>query len=272
MRTKPGDYPLLTRLLVRFFFGESRRLKQAGLAGMPKPFLPWYLLSAGAAFIFFSTWSRWQRIGVDNIPRGRGVMMVSNHVSSADPPILAASIYPRWPKYMAKLELFQKRYFGPIFALSGAFPVKRFEADLAALREAERHLEEGEVLGMFPEGHRSDTGGLMEAYPGTALIALRANPAIVPVAITGSEKLRAGWRVFFQRPNIRIVFGKPFQLDHEGRVTREVVAAATERIMRAIAVQLPASYRGVYRDRFADLPDEAAVDRTEAAGKQIPSA
>jgi hypothetical protein len=66
--------------------------------------------------------------------------------------------------------------------------------------------------------------------------------------------------VFFQRPKVRVVFGQPFQIDHQGRVTRAAVEAASLRIMREIATQLPEKYRGVYRDRFPDLPAEAAID------------
>jgi 1-acyl-sn-glycerol-3-phosphate acyltransferase len=245
--------------IVRLLFGESLELSRAGLPGMPKPFLPWYLVSAGVAKLFFLIWTKWERVGTEHIPRG-GVLMVSNHVASADPPMLAAALYPRWTKFMAKIELFRKPRVGRLFAMSGAFPVRRFNADLRALREAERLLAAGEVLGMFPEGHRSDTGGLLEGHPGTALIALRSRAPIIPVAITGSEQLRRGWRVFLQRPRVRVVFGEPFYLEASERVDREAVQRAHERIMWEIAARLPAQYRGVYRERFSDLPDEAQIE------------
>ena len=250
----------LQRAVTRVLFGESQQLLRAGIPDMPQPSFLWYLVSCGTVGLFFRIWSRWVRVGVDRIPRDQEVILVSNHLSSSDPAMLAAAIYPRWPKCMAKIELFQKPGVGFLFALSGAFPVKRFDADLSALREAERLLAQGEVLGMFPEGHRSETGALIEAHPGTALIALRSGAPVVPVAITGSERFRRGWRVFFQRPPVRIVFGQPFYVERPERVTRETTEAAHLRIMREIAAQLPAPYRGVYRERFADLPAEAAVD------------
>lgn len=241
-------------------FGESPQLRRVGLAGMPKQSRVWYLLSGGVAHFFFRVWTRWELVGRENIPRQGGVMLVSNHLASADPPMLAAALYPRWPKFMAKVELFEKPFAGYLFAWSGAFPVRRFDADLGALREAERLLAAGEILGMFPEGHRSDQAALIEAHPGTALIALRSQAQVVPVAITGSENLRRGWRVFVQRPRVRVVFGAPFRLEREGPVNREVAERAHLRIMREIAARLPAKYRGVYRERFADLPDEAQID------------
>ena len=249
-----------THALTRLLFGESPQLVRVGLPGMPKPCYPWYLSTAGFFRLFFRIWARWERIGLENIPRRGGVMLVSNHLSAADPPLLTAALFSRWPKYMAKIELFQTPGSGFIVALSGAFPVRRFDADIGALREAVRKLERGETVVMFPEGHRSDSGALIEAYPGTAMIALRSRTPVVPVAITGSEAFRRGWRVFFHRPRVRVVFGRPFRLPHEGPLKREAVETASLTIMREIALRLPARYRGVYRERFADLPAEATID------------
>lgn len=252
-------YDAACAAITRRLFGESAAHRRVGLRGMPRPWRPWYLVSAGVARLFFVLFARWERVGMAHLPAEGGYILVSNHLASSDPPMLAVAIYPRWPKYMAKVELFQKRpLVGWLFALSGAFPVRRFDADTGALREAERQLAQGEILGMFPEGHRSDTGALIEAHPGTALIALRSGAPVVPVAITGSERFRRGWRVFFQRPPVRVRFGEPFRLDSGSRVRRADVEAAHLRIMREIAALLPADYRGVYRDRFPDLPAEAA--------------
>lgn len=253
-------YDTLAAAITRLLFGESAAHVRVGLRGLPRPWRPWYLVSAGVARLFFLLFARWERIGMEQLPPDGGYILVSNHLASSDPPMLAAALYPRWPKYMAKVELFQKRpLVGWLFAMSGAFPVRRFDADTGALREAERQLARGEILGMFPEGHRSDTGALIEAHPGTALIALRSQALVVPVAITGSERFRRGWRVFFQRPRVRVRFGTPFRLDAGARVRRADVEAAHLRIMREIAALLPADYRGVYRDRFPDLPPEAAA-------------
>lgn len=255
-------YSAVTRHSTRLVFGESPQLARVGLLGMPRPIFAWYLMVGVGVWTFFRLFARWERRGLENLPKDGGFILVSNHVASADPAMLAVSIYPRWPRFMAKLELFQKRpVIGWIFAASGAFPVRRFDADLAALREAQALLDSGKILGMFPEGHRSDNAALMEAYPGTALIALRAGVPVIPVGITGSEQFRRGWRVLLQRPRVRIVFGEPFVLKpKDGRIRRQDVEEASLRIMREIAALIPAEYRGVYRERFSDLPDEAAID------------
>ncbi|HJN91275.1 MAG TPA: lysophospholipid acyltransferase family protein [Dehalococcoidia bacterium] len=264
MKWVARGYSAVTRSLTRVVFGESPPLARVGLVGMPRGFFPWWLVAVGVGRAFFHLFARWERVGMENLPREGGYILAANHVASADPPMLAAAMYPKWPKFMAKLELFQKRpLIGWLFALSGGFPVRRFGADLAALREAQAQLNSGEILVMFPEGHRSADASLMEAHPGTALIALRSGVPVVPVGIMGSERFRRGLGVFVQRPRVRMVFGEAFVVEPLGdRVRRTDVDEASLRIMREIAALIPVEYRGVYRERFSDLPDEASVDRT----------
>ena len=251
----------LRRRLLRATVGESPSMLRAGLPAMPKPWWPWYYACVQSCRWAFRLGAQLEVIGLEHLPKSGGWMLASNHVSSTDPPILTGILLPRWVRYMAKVELFQAPVFGELFALSGTFPVRRFERDLGALREAGELLAAGAIVGMFPEGHRSDTGGLIEAHPGTALIALRSNAPVVPVAITGSEAFHKGPWAALRRPKVRVVFGRPFQFNHEGRTRRADVEAASERIMREIAARLPARYRGVYLERFRDLPARATIDR-----------
>ena len=108
-------------------------------------------------------------------------------------------------------------------------------------------------MGMFPEGHRSETGGLMQAHSGTALLALRSRAPVVAVGITGSERMRAGWRALFARTKVRMTASHPFVLEPKGRrVNRADIDAAHETIMRAIAEELPPAYRGEYAHLVED--------------------
>ena len=257
---------MIRRALTRRLWGESPHLLRVGIPGLPNPWAPFYWFLVGLIFVGLRLSSRWEIVEKENLPPQGGWMFASNHVSGADPLFIAAVLYPRCIRYMAKVELFQKPIWGYLFALSGAFPVRRFESDLGALREAQALLEQGAIVGMFPEGHRSENAALIEAHPGTALLALRAQALIVPIAITGSEGYRRGWRIVLDRPRVRVVFGRPFRLERPARIDRAAVEAGNLRIMREIAEQLPARYRGVYRDRFGDLPPEAAADRLGAPG------
>ena len=252
-------YRWITRQLTRALFGESEALRQIGLEGMPNASRAWFIVAGFFARFAFLRIIRCEWRNFERIPAG-GVIIASNHLSSADPAMIASALYPRSPRYMSKVELFQKEpVIGYLFALSGGFPVRRGRADRAALREAERLLAAGAAVGMFPEGHRSDTGAMMEAHTGTALLALRSGAPVVPVGIWGSEHLRGGWRAILRQAPVQLAAGEPFVLTRGPRIRRADVIRAHNRLMAEIAAQLPASYRGVY----ADL-DVAAARRAEA--------
>ena len=251
-------YRQVTLYLTRLLFGESDALRRIGMPGMPNASPTWFRVAGFFARFAFLRLVRCRWRHFDRIP-AEGVIIASNHLSSADPAMVASALYPRSPRYMAKLELFQKRpVIGYLFALSGAFPVRRGSADRSALREAERLLAQGAVVGMFPEGHRSDTGALMHAHPGTALIALRTGAPVVPIAIVGSERMRGGWRGLLARPEITLTAGRPFTLGGGGPVTKRAVADAHDELMGRIAALLPPQYRGVYAEHAAQFTEQAA--------------
>lgn len=261
-------YRWTTRLLTRIIFGEYQALANIGLMGMPNASRVWFIVAGFLARFAFMRIVRCQWINFDRMPKG-GVIIASNHVSSADPAMMASAIYPRSPRYMAKVELFQKEpVIGYLFALSGAFPVRRGAGDRLAIREAERLLNEGAAIGMFPEGHRSDTGALMHAHSGTALLALRTQAPVVAVGITGSERMRAGWRALFARTEVRMTASHPFVVKPKGRrITREDIAEAHTVIMRAIAEELPPAYRGVYAHLVDDTADRPAMTNRSPSDK-----
>lgn len=188
--------------------------------------------------------------GRRNIPRRGAVILASNHLNLADPAILTAVI-PRRLVWMAKQELFDIPVFGFLYHLLGCIPVRRFQADLRALRKSQEALQRGHVLGMFPEGTRSDEHSLQRGEAGTALLALRTGAPVLPVATWGTEGVKLP-RDFFNRTHMYVVFGEPFYLPKTGRINRELVAEGTERIMREIAALLPPEYRGVYAGASAE--------------------
>jgi 1-acyl-sn-glycerol-3-phosphate acyltransferase len=197
--------------------------------------------------IALCTFANWRVVGGKRTPRHGPLIVASNHLNGIDPPLVAASL-PRRLHFMAKQELFEMRS-GVFIALYGAFPVRRFEADLKALRTARRILDCGEVVAMFPEGHRSG-GAMIAAHPGTALLALRSGAPVLPVGITGSERIRLPASLL-ERPRITVTIGEPFVIQRPRRIDSQAVEQANLRIMRSIAKLLPARYRGVYTDTEA---------------------
>jgi 1-acyl-sn-glycerol-3-phosphate acyltransferase len=190
------------------------------------------------------TFGRYRVEGRERVPARGPLLVVANHLNIADPPLLGAAI-PRPIRFMAKQELFDARPGGFFIRSFGAFPVRRFTADLQALRVAQRLLAAGWAVGMFPEGHRSHGRGLQPPFPGTALLALRTGVPVLPVGITGTEAITSPAVLLQHRP-VRVVIGEPFTLPRPARITAESVRAASEEIMRRIAALLPPRYRGVY--------------------------
>jgi 1-acyl-sn-glycerol-3-phosphate acyltransferase len=198
---------------------------------------------------------KFEIVGREHVPMEGGVIIASNHLNNADPPAISLAL-PRLPTFMAKKEMFGWPILGPAFRAFGAFPVRRTEADLAALRMATELIHDGHVLIMFPEGTRSRTGGLTKGHPGTALIGLRTGAPIVPVAVTGTIGVRWPW--IFLKPwsikHVTVTFGEPFTLPPVERINTKAAEAATDVIMRRIAALLPEQYRGVYA---GEAPAEA---------------
>jgi 1-acyl-sn-glycerol-3-phosphate acyltransferase len=196
--------------------------------------------------------------GRQNVPRQGPLIVASNHLSNGDPPILTG-VVPRQIAWMAKAEWFKTPVIGRLFRMAGMIPVRRFEADLQALRRSQDVLKQGGALAMFPEGTRGGDQGLRAGEPGTALIALRTGAPIVPIAIWGTEHVKLP-RDLFRRTRAHVRFGKPFTLQARGRITREDVERGTETIMKAIAALLPERYRGVYREAPAATGAAAATE------------
>ena len=179
---------------------------------------------------------RWKVKGLENFPMQGPVIVVSNHVSLADPIALGAAL-PRQIFFMAKEELFQYPVLGNIFERLGAFPVRRGQADRNAIRRALEVLEEGNVLGLFPEGSRSKTGELLKPQPGVAMIALKARVPVVPVACRGTERIlkKGTWFKTFE-----VQIGKPIEYSayYEQRLNTKSLEIVSQDIMEQIALLL----------------------------------
>lgn len=183
--------------------------------------------------------------GMKNIPEKGPLLIIANHLSLADPPLVSVSIN-RETVFMAKEELFKTRFTNYFIRSFGAFPVRRNRLDKTALKEAERALSSGKVLVMFPEATRSKNGGLQKAFPGAAMIALRNGAPIVPIALTGTEKIR-GFSWMLHRYRVKLTVGQPFHLPSaNGKTSRQQIAECADLMMEHIAEILPESYRGEY--------------------------
>lgn len=180
--------------------------------------------------------------GAEKVPAG-GCILVANHTSWKDPPWIEFTLgIP--VRYMAKQEVFSVPLLGWALRAIGCFPVRRGEADRRAVATALRVVAAGQVLGFFPEGHRSESGALLRAHPGIGLLALRSEAPLVPVAVTGTKRARLG---AFWRRDILITVGEPFRARDLPEGAGGDEQAVADAIMRRLAALLPPEMRGAYR-------------------------
>lgn len=171
--------------------------------------------------------------GRRNIPATGAVLIVCNHISQVDPPVLGVAALPRKSHYMAKAELFRIPLLRRIIYRLGAFPVERGGADRRALRVAREVLRRGDVLLMFPEGSRFTDGRLRPGMPGAGALGLEPGVTVVPAAIWGSHRLMRA---------VSVVFGPPLDLSDIAHGPRNARSrAAADRMMAAIAGLIPAA-------------------------------
>lgn len=128
---------------------------------------------------------RWKVHGLENVPEKGGVLIAANHTSYLDPVAVGCALHRRI-SYMGKAELFRIPVLKQIIVALGTFPVRREGVDRAAIRTALALLRRGKAVGIFPEGARSKDGRVAAPQLGTAMLALKADVPIVPVAVTGT--------------------------------------------------------------------------------------
>ncbi len=198
--------------------------------------------------VLFAPAMRLEVRGLSNVPRQGGFILASNHINNWDVFAMQLAI-PRTIFYMGKAELFRFAPLGWLLRNFGAFPVYRGEKDAWALKHARRVLEAGQVLGMFPEGHRSHGRGLLPAKTGSARLALESHSPIVPMVISGTENFLHDF------PHRTLVRVSVLPACHV--LPDDTPESLTERMMAALADALPESSRGVYAARVDEIgPDK----------------
>jgi 1-acyl-sn-glycerol-3-phosphate acyltransferase len=223
----------------------------SGDSGEPRPHLSLFLrLAAGLARFALRAMARIDVEGLENVPGDGPLIVVANHQSNADPPLVAGWLTPvlgRQMHILAKQSLFIGPV-APIIRALGATPVRAGGSDIDAYRVARALLDRGEVMCIFPEGTRSADGTLSEPKPGVAMLATRSGVPILPVGISGSDAfLGRGGRLPRIGTHITLRFGKPFLVALDTRQPRRVaVQAASDEIMRHIAELTDERHRGRY--------------------------
>ncbi len=197
-------------------------------------------------------------LGAEKMPRNGGVLVVLNHQSHLDVMLVGASL-PRHVVYLARATLFKNRLFGWFIRMLNAVPLKQSGADTAAIRAALEQLERGRVVLIFPEGTRTEDGGMRPFKRGVWLLLSRAKCPVLPVGIDGafdawprgrgSPRLLSGCRVEMQIGEpidaaSLLAMGPDAGLAHLGRVIDGLRLEARGQMRRATDGSYPPAGAG----------------------------
>lgn len=166
---------------------------------------PLYLLARVFMTPFFLVYFRLGRTGREHGRVGGGLIVAANHRSFLDPFAIGAALPWRRPmNYVAKIELFERRWQGWLLSRLGAFPIRRGESDEMAMETARLAVERGGTVCIFPEGTRIRRGTLATPRRGVGRLALQTGAPVLPTAVFGSEHVRTGWRIRPRRVRVRL--------------------------------------------------------------------
>jgi 1-acyl-sn-glycerol-3-phosphate acyltransferase len=179
--------------------------------------------------------------GLDHLPTSGPFLVAANHANYLDGVVLGAAL-PRQIVFLVMPRVYRATPLHPYFHRQvGSIPIELARPDPGAIRRALRVLEDGGVVGIFPEGPFGHDGRLVRGQPGVALVAIRAGVPVVPAAITGTFHALAARRWHIpRRVPIRVRFGRALRFTAPGRrpVTQGVREDVTARIMAEIAALL----------------------------------
>jgi 1-acyl-sn-glycerol-3-phosphate acyltransferase len=173
--------------------------------------------------------------GRENIPAQGGVLVVCNHQSHFDPPVVGLGC-PRRMSYLARDTLFRFRPFGWLLHSVGVIPLNREGTGLAGIKEALRRLKRGEIVVVFPEGTRTHDGRVAPFRPGFTALAAHSGAAIVPAAIEGAFQVWPRWKKLPGLGRIRVHYGQPIPAaEVASRKERELLAEVERRVRQQVA-------------------------------------
>ncbi|TVP63690.1 MAG: 1-acyl-sn-glycerol-3-phosphate acyltransferase [Nodularia sp. (in: Bacteria)] len=169
--------------------------------------------------------------GVENVPKSGPMVVVSNHASYFDPPIVSNCVR-RPVAYMAKEELFEVPVLAQAIKLYGAYPVSRGSGDRNTIRAALEYLNNGWAVGVFLQGTRTPDGKVTDPKRGAALLAAKAKAPFLPVSLWGSEKILQKGSAIPRAVPLTIRIGK--LIDAPSSTNKAELQAVTDQCATAI--------------------------------------
>ena len=226
---------------------EAVKTNPPALAGLsdPTPADPskeWNLIWVSLRWLlrlFCASWLRVSFSGVENLDLKKGGLLLINHQSYLDP-LVAGVWLPRPVSYFARDSLFRIPLLGALLRRTFVIPISREAARGGSIRAGLGRLDEGFLVGMFPEGTRSDDGVVGTFRPGFLAIARRTNQPLYPVGVAGSAARLPRGAVWIRPGRVQVVFGKPLSQQErqqilDGKDDRELCTMIRDRVADCVA-------------------------------------
>jgi glycerol-3-phosphate dehydrogenase (NAD(P)+) len=197
---------------------------------------PLYLLARIFMTPFFLVYFRYSRTGREYARLKGGLIVASNHRSFLDPFAVGGCLPWRRPmNYVAKVELFERRWQGWILSRLGAFPIRRGESDEESMETARQIVERGGAVCIFPEGTRIRRGTLANPRRGVGRLALQTGAPVIPTAVLGTEHVRRGWRIRPRKVKVRL--GRALTFPRAEEPSKALAETVTARIWPNVQLQ-----------------------------------
>lgn len=216
--------------------------------------------------------------GLEHVPRSGAAILASNHLAVVDSFFLPL-VVSRRITFLAKSEYFTgtglrgafKRWF---FSVAGQVPIDRSDADAAqaALDTARRLLEEGKLLGMYPEGTRSPDGRLYKGKSGLARLALETGVPVIPVAMIGTDVVNPPGSKMWRFGRVTVKFGKPMDFSRFDGLAgnRFIERAVIDEVMYELMNLSGQEYVDIYAATFKQAGDSVTGDVQGPPAARIP--
>ena len=179
----------------------------------------------------FHIYFRGKIYGAEKVPKQGPLVVVSNHASYFDPPIVSNCVR-RPVAFMAKEELFRVPILKQAISLYGAYPVKRQSADRSAIRAAVNALKDGWAVGIFLQGTRTSDGRITQPKLGAAMLAAKMQVPLLPVSLRGTDKILRQGQKFPQSIPLTVRIGDLIPPPNSNK--REALEAVTEKCATVI--------------------------------------